>query len=189
MVEGSGYRLLRVSRGAHELSGTGCVPISRRGSLATLAPATKSKGRDDVGTNDEDRCGLAAATSNPTSMAGQAVCRQTPEVGAECVNCACSDLCGGRSVMGVPTAITRRIAIQSSDGNCDKAGSRSIACPRHCFGRVEEEVGTTTVCSNFRCLLCILALQRFASKIERLLKRLSHNGESHVLVFRRQPAP
>ena len=107
MVEGSGYRLLRVSRGAHELSGTGCVPISRRESLATLAPATKSKGRDDVGTNDEDRCGLAAATSNPTSMAGQAVCRQTPEVGAECVNCACSDLCGGRSVMGVPTAITR----------------------------------------------------------------------------------
>ena len=58
-----------------------------------------------MGTNDEDRCGLAAATSNPTSMAGQAVCRQTPEVGAECVNCACSDLCGGRSVMGVPTAI------------------------------------------------------------------------------------
>jgi len=28
-----------------------------------------------------------------------------PEVGAECVNRACSDLCGGRSVMGVPTAI------------------------------------------------------------------------------------
>ena len=28
-----------------------------------------------------------------------------PEVGAECANRACSDLCGGRPVMGVPTAI------------------------------------------------------------------------------------
>src|SRR4051794_39499511 len=32
-------------------------------------------------------------------------CRQTPKVGAECPNWARSDLCGGRSVMGVPTAI------------------------------------------------------------------------------------
>ena len=35
------------------------------------------------------------------------VCRQTPKVGAECPNWARSDLCGGRSVMGVPTAIER----------------------------------------------------------------------------------
>jgi hypothetical protein len=28
-----------------------------------------------------------------------------PKVGAQCVNCARWDLCGGRSVMGVPTAI------------------------------------------------------------------------------------
>src|SRR5829696_8249526 len=33
------------------------------------------------------------------------VCCQTPKVGAECPNWARSDLCGGRSVMGVPTAI------------------------------------------------------------------------------------
>jgi RNA-directed DNA polymerase len=32
-------------------------------------------------------------------------CRQISEVGAECVNRARSDLCGGRSVMSVPTAI------------------------------------------------------------------------------------
>jgi RNA-directed DNA polymerase len=31
--------------------------------------------------------------------------RQTPKVGAECLNRACSDLCGGRSAMSVPTAI------------------------------------------------------------------------------------
>src|ERR1700690_2783241 len=30
--------------------------------------------------------------------------RQIPEVGAECVNCACSDLCGGCAAMRIPTA-------------------------------------------------------------------------------------
>ena len=40
----------------------------------------------------------------PASLAECALRRQTPEVGAECPNGARSDLCGGRSVMGVPTA-------------------------------------------------------------------------------------
>ena len=35
----------------------------------------------------------------------RAVCRQSPEVGAECLNGARSDLCGGHSAMSVPTAI------------------------------------------------------------------------------------
>ena len=38
-------------------------------------------------------------------MARRALRRQTPEVGAECLNWARSDLCGGRPVMGVPTAM------------------------------------------------------------------------------------
>jgi RNA-directed DNA polymerase len=33
------------------------------------------------------------------------LCRQTPQVGARCANRARRDLCGGRSVMSVPTAI------------------------------------------------------------------------------------
>ena len=41
---------------------------------------------------------------SPASLAKCALCRQTPEVGAECPNWARSDLCGGRSAMGVPTA-------------------------------------------------------------------------------------
>ncbi len=45
-----------------------------------------------------------ALAATPSSMAYAALRRQTPEVGAECVNCACSDLCGGRPAMGVPTA-------------------------------------------------------------------------------------
>src|SRR5271165_6665469 len=40
----------------------------------------------------------------PASLAERAVCRQTPEVGAVCGNPARTDLCGGRSEMGVPTA-------------------------------------------------------------------------------------
>ena len=32
-------------------------------------------------------------------------CRQSPKVGARCVNCARRDLCGGCSVRSIPTAI------------------------------------------------------------------------------------
>src|SRR2546429_9373375 len=42
--------------------------------------------------------------ASPASLAECALRRQTPEVGAECPNWARSDLCGGRSAMGVPTA-------------------------------------------------------------------------------------
>jgi hypothetical protein len=38
-------------------------------------------------------------------MAERAVRRQTPEVGAGCLNWARPDLCGGRGVTRVPTAI------------------------------------------------------------------------------------
>src|SRR5665647_2170814 len=50
---------------------------------------------------------MATITKNSSSMAKPAVCRQTPEVGAQCMNCARWDLSGGRSVMSVPTAIHR----------------------------------------------------------------------------------
>ncbi len=41
--------------------------------------------------------------TNPSSMAQRPLCRQTPKVGAECPNWACSELSGGRSEMSVPT--------------------------------------------------------------------------------------
>ena len=47
-------------------------------------------------------------TAHPSSVAKHALRRQTPEVGAGCPNWARPDLCGGRSVMGVPTAILVR---------------------------------------------------------------------------------
>ena len=52
---------------------------------------------------------LAAAylppARDPSSLAARPLCRQTPKVGARCANRARRDLCGGRPVTGVPTAI------------------------------------------------------------------------------------
>src|SRR5260370_21457473 len=42
---------------------------------------------------------------HPSSLAKRALCRQTPKVGAVCGKAARTDLCGGRAVMDVPTAI------------------------------------------------------------------------------------
>ena len=44
---------------------------------------------------------------DPSPVAAPSICRQAPEVGAVCVNCACTDLCGGRPVTVVPTANRR----------------------------------------------------------------------------------
>ncbi|QHP67998.1 hypothetical protein EI171_12205 [Bradyrhizobium sp. LCT2] len=45
-------------------------------------------------------------------MAEAALRRQTPEVGARCLNWARRDLRGGRPVMGVPTANRMRLRFQ-----------------------------------------------------------------------------
>src|SRR5206468_36843 len=61
---------------------------------------------DDVEPNVEARRRLAANPSHPSSVARAALRRQIPEVGAQCVNRARWDLCGGLPAMGVPTAIS-----------------------------------------------------------------------------------
>lgn len=59
-----------------------------------------------MGPGGADRCCLVAAPPHPSSMAGAALCRQIPKVGAECPNRARSDLCGGCSATGLLTAIS-----------------------------------------------------------------------------------
>src|SRR5262249_24007644 len=59
-----------------------------------------------VATGDEVGRRLAAETENPSPLAPPALRRQIPEVGAVCGSSARTDLCGGRSVTGVPTAIS-----------------------------------------------------------------------------------
>ena len=64
----------------------------------------QSEGAPGVAANGEAGRRVSPQTADPSSLAECALCRQTPEVGAECPNWARSDLCGGRSAMGVPTA-------------------------------------------------------------------------------------
>jgi hypothetical protein len=49
---------------------------------------------------------VTRAGAHTANRNGKTLCRHTPKVGAECPNGARSDLCGGRSVMSVPTAIS-----------------------------------------------------------------------------------
>jgi hypothetical protein len=62
-----------------------------------------------MGSDRSYRRRLVATNPNPSSVAGAALCRQPPKVGARCVNRARRDLCGGRpktnSQRVVPTAI------------------------------------------------------------------------------------
>ena len=73
--------------------------------MVEVVATTKPKVHTDMGTHDQTGRCLAPHPKNPSSMAATALCRQTPEVGAVCPNWASTDLCGGRSVMGVSTAI------------------------------------------------------------------------------------
>jgi hypothetical protein len=69
------------------------------------ALASKPTWLRDLGDDAAAGHTVAADAARFTSLALSAIRRQTPEVGAECVNCARSDLGGGRAEMRVPTAI------------------------------------------------------------------------------------
>ena len=66
-----------------------------------------------MGAHDETGRRVSPEAANPSSLAKCALCRQTPEVGAECPNWARPDLCGGRGVTRVPTANKKRQQLQS----------------------------------------------------------------------------
>jgi hypothetical protein len=69
------------------------------------AAASQPKGSGDVGADDAAGARLAPETDHSPSLAEQALCRHTPEVGeAVCGKAACTVLCGGREVIRVPTA-------------------------------------------------------------------------------------
>jgi hypothetical protein len=57
----------------------------------------------------------------------RALCRQIPKVGAECLNWARSDLCGGRPAMDVPTANTGAGATLTLDGGHAEANDACLA--------------------------------------------------------------
>ena len=97
-------RLLQLPRSADQRSGTGRVPAPCHRPLAAHAAAAQPEGSDHVGTDDAAGGRLAPETDHPSSLAERSLCRHTPEVGAVCGKAARTVLCGGRSVMRVPTA-------------------------------------------------------------------------------------
>ena len=90
-----------------------------------------------MGADGEAGRGLAPETPHPSSLAEPAVCRQAPEVGAVCGNPARTDLCGGRSAMGVPTAnpeptpTTPRTRRRRSGTGWQNARTGMSTSPRH----------------------------------------------------------
>ena len=97
-------RILRLPRRANQQYGVTCVSIPCRRALALAALPSEPEGVCGMGTDGETGRRIPPKAPYPASLAKCAVCRQTPEVGAECGNSARSDLCGGRSAMAVPTA-------------------------------------------------------------------------------------
>jgi hypothetical protein len=63
--------------------------------LATLTRAAKSAGSHNVEPDGDTRGRVLTVTAHPSSVAQRSFRRQTPEVGARCVNHARRDLCGG----------------------------------------------------------------------------------------------
>jgi RNA-directed DNA polymerase len=106
MAEAGRDRLLRVPCGSDQQPGAGKLPASRGQTLVPLAAATQPAQPRHVGPDEQAGRRLAPQAAHPSSLAAAALRRQTPEVGAVCGNAARTDLCGGRPVTGVPTAIT-----------------------------------------------------------------------------------
>src|ERR1019366_10156310 len=101
-------RVLRLPRRADQLScPVGIPPPCRRPLAARLAPA-QPEGPDEVDNHGTAGGALAAQTPDIPSLAVSALSCQTPKVGAVCGNSARTVLGGGRSGMGVPTAIESR---------------------------------------------------------------------------------
>ncbi len=105
MAAARGRRLVELPRRTHQHRGPEHLPASRRKPVAARAPAPKPEGLHDVGEDARDHRPLAALATHPPSLASNTFRRQTSKAGAGCLNRARPVLCGGRSVMSVPTAI------------------------------------------------------------------------------------
>ena len=127
------------SPGPHRLSATTSSVLWKR----TLSRRSQN-GRTHLGADAATRRRLAPAAAHPSSLAAPALRRQTPKVGAECVNRARSDLCGGCAVMRIPTANSIRSAAAlhtwsatlrctaTARSNRVNAGDRPTARVAHC---------------------------------------------------------
>jgi hypothetical protein len=109
MAQAGGRRLLPIPRSADQCSSTRGLPLPCRRPLAAYAPATRPETPHDMGSDRAARRPLAPQAANPPPLAKPTLRRQTPKVGAVCGKPARTVLCGGRSVMRVPTAIRNSV--------------------------------------------------------------------------------
>src|ERR1700719_830500 len=133
MARANRRRLFRLPRRADQQPGAERVSIPRPRSLASAVMSAQPKSTSAMDAHDETGRRVPPPAASPASLAECALRRQTPEVGAECPNWARSDLCGGRSAMGVPTANTEIKTLKSppffrAEDRCRmEAGARETA--------------------------------------------------------------
>ena len=104
MARADRRRVFRLPRRADQQPGVICVPLPCREPVAPAALPPQPEGIRGLEADGETGRRVSPEAPCPASLAKCAVCRQTPKVGAVCGNSARTDLCGGRSVMAVPTA-------------------------------------------------------------------------------------
>jgi hypothetical protein len=99
---------LRSTRfGWHKVSifhDAGLQPLANQAEDATIADTVLDETVQPLMAGDT-RGRVLTVTARPSSVAQRSFRRQTPEVGARCVNHARRDLCGGCAAMRIPTAI------------------------------------------------------------------------------------
>ena len=78
---------------------TAAEPVERR-------VEAKGNARQQSTRRTQSRGSVSQALERIRQAVTKTLCRHTPKVGAVCPNWARTDLCGGRSVMSVPTAIS-----------------------------------------------------------------------------------
>jgi hypothetical protein len=99
--------------------------------VAAIPAQTQPKRPNHMGEIREVGRTLAAPGAHHPSMAKHTLLRQTPEAGVRCVSSARRDLCGGRGVTRVPTAIEFPRAIVRYGWPGGGAGWRrlTLKCP------------------------------------------------------------
>jgi hypothetical protein len=132
MARANRRRIFRLPRRADEQRGDRGFPLPHHRPLAPNSLPAKPKGTDGVAADDETGRRVSPQAACPSSMAKCALCRQTPEVGAECPNRARSDLCGGR----LSNERSYRECVKSMrKGQGDSAGKRCRCIRSRCVRR------------------------------------------------------
>src|SRR6185503_10237647 len=113
----------QLPRGAGQLDALATISVASHLAMVSRASATRFATSADVGAVLPTDRGMVSPSQDPSSLAVGAVCRHSSKVRAVCGNSARTDPCGGRSVMGVPTATK---TITAGDDRVDRSAGGEI---------------------------------------------------------------